>query len=51
MLDAELITNQELEQLKIGVSSLVHLVSAYSDHQATLAKAQPATNLLDKILK
>ncbi|MEH1927314.1 hypothetical protein [Nostoc sp.] len=51
MLDGELVAGDELEQLKAGVSSLSRLVRAYNDHQAALAKAQPARNLLDQVLK
>ncbi|MFH7030805.1 MAG: hypothetical protein ACHBN1_37025 [Heteroscytonema crispum UTEX LB 1556] len=51
MLDGELVTGEDLEQLKTGVSGLSRLVRAYSDHQAALAKAQPARNLLDQVLK
>lgn len=51
MLDGEMVAGEELEQLKTGVSSLSRLVRAYSDHQAALAKAQPARNLLDQVLK
>ncbi len=51
MLDGELLDGEELQQLKTGVSSLSRLVRAYSDHQAALAKAQPARTLLDKVLK
>lgn len=51
MLDGELVAGEELEQLKTGVSSLSRLVRAYSDHQIALAKAQPARNLLDQVLK
>ncbi|MBW4562749.1 MAG: hypothetical protein KME32_16695 [Mojavia pulchra JT2-VF2] len=51
MLDGELVAGEELEQLKSGVSGLLRLVRAYNDHQAALAKAQPARNLLDEILK
>ncbi|WP_026735910.1 hypothetical protein [Fischerella sp. PCC 9605] len=51
MLDGELVAGQELEQLKTGVNGLVRLVRAYSDHQAALAKAQAARNLLDQVLK
>ncbi|WP_373530774.1 hypothetical protein [Nostoc sp.] len=51
MLDGELVAGEELEQLKTGVSGLSRLVRAYSDHQAALAKAQPARNLLDQVLK
>ncbi|MEH2031653.1 MAG: hypothetical protein V7K67_18665 [Nostoc sp.] len=51
MLDGELVAGEELEQLKAGVSSLARLVRAYNDHQVALAKAQPARNLLDQVLK
>ncbi|MCC5618537.1 hypothetical protein LC605_26310 [Nostoc sp. CHAB 5836] len=51
MLDGELVAAEELEQLKAGVSSLSRLVRAYNDHQVALAKAQPARNLLDQVLK
>ena len=51
MLDGELMAGEELEQLKTGVSGLSRLIRAYSDHQAALAKAQPARNLLDQVLK
>ncbi|MBE9003617.1 hypothetical protein IQ259_00880 [Fortiea sp. LEGE XX443] len=51
ILDGELVAGEELEQLKTGMSSLLRLVRAYSDHQAALTKAQPARNLLDEILK
>ncbi len=51
MLDGELLAGEELEQLKAGVSGLSRLVRAYSDHQAALAKAQPARELLDQVLK
>ncbi|MBN3875925.1 MULTISPECIES: hypothetical protein [unclassified Nostoc] len=51
MLDGELVAGEELEQLKAGVSSLSRLVRAYNDHQVALAKAQPARDLLDQVLK
>lgn len=51
MLDGELVAGEELEQLKTGVNSISRLVRAYSDHQAALAKAQPARQLLDRVLK
>jgi flagellar motility protein MotE (MotC chaperone) len=51
MLDGELVAGEELEQLKTGVNGLTRLVKVYSDHQAALAKAQPARNLLDQLLK
>lgn len=51
MLDGELATGEELDQLKTGVSGLSRLVRAYSDHQTALAKAQSARTLLDQLLK
>jgi len=51
MLDGELVSGEELEQLKVGVNGLLRLVRAYTDHQAALAKAQPARSLLDQVLK
>lgn len=51
MLDGELVVGDELEQLKTGVAGLFKLTRAYSDHQAALAKAQPARMLLDDVLK
>ncbi|MDJ0736023.1 MAG: hypothetical protein QNJ47_18505 [Nostocaceae cyanobacterium] len=51
MLDGEIVTGEELDQLKTGVSGLSRLIRAYSDHQAALAKAQPARKMLDQVLK
>jgi DNA repair ATPase RecN len=51
MLDGEMVGGEELEQLKTGVNGLSRLVRAYSDHQAALAKAQPARKLLDQVIK
>lgn len=51
MLDGEVISGEELEQLKTGVAGLARLVKAYSDHQSTLVNAQPARDLLDQVLK
>lgn len=51
LLDGEVVTGEDLEQLKTGVGGLFRLVRAHSDHQAALAKAQPARDLLDQVLK
>lgn len=51
MLDGEVLTGEELEQLKTGVGGLFKLVRAYSDHQTALSQAQPARTLLDQVLK
>jgi hypothetical protein len=50
MLDGELVSGEDLEQLKTGVSGLLRLVRAHSDHQAALTKAQVARSLLDEVL-
>lgn len=51
MLDGELVSGEELDQLKTGVGGLMRLVRAHSDHQAALEKAQAARELLDEVLK
>lgn len=51
MLDGELLSGEELEQLKTGVSGLSKLVKIYSDYQTALEKAQPAREILDTVLK
>ena len=51
MLDGELLSGDELDQLKIGVSGLSKLVRIYGDYQTALEKAQPAREVLDTVLK
>jgi hypothetical protein len=51
MLDGEVVSGEDLEQLKTGINGLSRLVRAYSDHQLALTKAQPARNLLDDVLR
>lgn len=51
MLDGEVMSGDDLEQLKVGVGGLSKLVRAYSDHQVALAKAQSARDLLDEVLR
>lgn len=51
LLDGEMVSGEELEQLKAGVSGLGKLVKLYSDYQDALTKAQPARDLLDGMLK
>jgi hypothetical protein len=51
MLDGDLVAGEELEQLKVGVSGLLRLVRAHSDHQTALEKAQTARSLLDDVFK
>ena len=51
LLDGELLSGDELDQLKSGVSGLSRLVKLYSDYQTALEKAQPAREMLDTVLK
>lgn len=51
ILDGELLSGEDLEQLKAGIGGLSRLVRIHDDYQAALAKAQPARSLLDQILK
>lgn len=51
VLDGELVSEEELEQLKAGIGGLSRLVRLYTDYNTALAKAQPARNLLDQMLK
>jgi hypothetical protein len=51
MLEGEIMSGNDLEQLKVGVGGLSRLVRAYTDHQTALTNAQPARTLLDQVLK
>ncbi|NJL86789.1 MAG: hypothetical protein HC886_13735 [Leptolyngbyaceae cyanobacterium SM1_1_3] len=51
LLEGELVAGEEFEQLKSGVNGLSKLVKLYSDYQSALEKAQPAKQLLDKVLR
>lgn len=51
LLDGELLSEEELEQLKTGVNGLSKLVRFYGDYQTALEKAQPARALLDQVIK
>ncbi|MEO0489309.1 MAG: hypothetical protein AAFZ49_07095, partial [Cyanobacteria bacterium J06659_2] len=51
LLDGELLSGDELEQVKGGVSGLSKLVKLYGDYQQVLERAQPARVLLDDVLK
>lgn len=51
MLDGEMMSGEDLDQLKGGINGLFKLVRSYSDYQAALTKAQPARSLLDQVLK
>ncbi|MDA0267364.1 MAG: hypothetical protein O2890_15435 [Cyanobacteria bacterium] len=51
LLDGEMLSGEELEDLKGGIGGLGKLVKLYSDYQSALEQAQPARELLDDILK
>lgn len=51
LLDGELLSEDEVEQLKSGVNGLSKLVRFYGDYQTALDKAQPARALLDEVIK
>lgn len=51
LLDGELLSGDELEQLKAGVGGLAKLVRLYGDYQIALENAQPARELLDQVIK
>jgi len=51
LLDGEMVSGEELEQLKSGIGGLGKLVKLYGDYQVALDRAQPARNLLDDVLK
>jgi len=51
LLDGEMLSGEELEQVKAGIGSLGKLVKLYSDYREALAKAQPARELLDTMIQ
>ncbi|NJN21689.1 MAG: hypothetical protein HC812_11565 [Leptolyngbya sp. RL_3_1] len=51
LLDGEMLSGEELEDLKGGIGGLGKLVKLYGDYQVALAQAQPARHLLDDMLK
>ena len=51
LLDGELLSGDELEQLKAGVGGLAKLVRLYGDYRIALENAQPARELLDQVIK
>lgn len=51
MLDGEMMSGEDLDQLKSGINGLFKLVRSYGDYQTALTKAQPARSLLDQVLK
>ncbi|MGF1570846.1 MAG: hypothetical protein ACFCVD_22685 [Nodosilinea sp.] len=51
LLDGELLSGEDLEELKSGVGGLAKLLRLYGDYQIALEQAQPAKAILDDVLK
>ncbi|MGB3136616.1 MAG: hypothetical protein WBB18_07420 [Nodosilinea sp.] len=51
LLDGELLSGDDLEELRGGVSGLSKLLKLYGDYQSALERAQPARGILDQLLK
>lgn len=51
LLDGELLSGDDLEELRGGINGLSKLLKLYSDYQSALDRAQPARGILDQILK
>ena len=51
LLDGELLSGDDLEELRGGISGLSKLLKLYGDHQGALERAQPARAILDQLLK
>ncbi|TVQ09588.1 MAG: hypothetical protein EA368_09135 [Leptolyngbya sp. DLM2.Bin27] len=51
LLDGELLSGDELEELRGGIGGLSKVLKLYGDYQTALERAQPARNILDELLK
>lgn len=51
LLDGEMLVDEELEQVKSGINGLGKLAKLYGDYQDALTEAQPARELLDRMIK
>lgn len=51
LLDGELLSGEELEELRSNLNQLAKLVRLYGDYQIALDRAQPARQFLDEIIK
>jgi|GEM_PF-1040185 len=51
LLDGELLSGDDLEELRSGISGLSKLLKLYGDYQGALERAQPARAILDQLLK
>jgi hypothetical protein len=51
LLDGELLSGDDLEELRGGIGGLSKILKLYSDYQGALERAQPARTILDELLK
>lgn len=51
LLDGELLSGDELEELRGGIGGLSKILKLYNDYQTALERAQPARAILDQLLK
>ncbi|WP_017300229.1 hypothetical protein [Nodosilinea nodulosa] len=51
LLDGELLSGDELEELRGGIGGLSKILKLYNDYQVALERAQPARAILDQLLK
>ncbi|MBW4482811.1 MAG: hypothetical protein KME14_09740 [Tildeniella torsiva UHER 1998/13D] len=51
LLDGELLSGEELEELRGGIGGLSKILKMYNDYQTALERAQPARTILDQLLK
>jgi hypothetical protein len=51
LLDGELLSGDELEELRGGIGGLSKILKFYNDYQTALERAQPARTILDQLLK
>jgi hypothetical protein len=51
LLDGELLSGSDLDDLRSGISGLSKLLKFYGDYQGALERAQPARSILDQILQ
>lgn len=51
LLDGELLSGDELEDLRGGIGGLSKILKLYNDYQTSLERAQPARAILDQLLK
>jgi hypothetical protein len=51
LLDGELLSGDDLEELRGGIGGLSKVLKLYNDYQVALERAQPARAILDQLLK